>query len=118
LRLVGTLVAFHHPSGRAFAVASRHPALAKPEIALEQLATDLEAARGAEPPHAGPHAVTEALLHSNMDDAAYGRAFERVQDYLVAGDVYQVNLTRRFDAPCDDPASVLYARLRERARAP
>src|SRR6185295_13235968 len=33
LRLVGTLVAFHHPSGRAFAVASRHPALAKPEIA-------------------------------------------------------------------------------------
>jgi para-aminobenzoate synthetase component 1 len=27
-----------------------------------------------------------------------------VQDYLVAGDVYQVNLTRRFDAPCDDPA--------------
>ena len=118
LRLVGTLVAFHHPSGRAFAIASRHPALTKPELALEQLAADLEASRGAEPPHAGPHAEHEALLHSNMDDAAYARAFERVQEYLVAGDVYQVNLTRRFDAPCDDPASVLYARLRERARAP
>jgi para-aminobenzoate synthetase component 1 len=82
------------------------------------LVSELESARGADAPHAGPHAENEALLHSNMDDAAYARAFARVQDYLVAGDVYQVNLTRRFDAPCDDPASMLYARLRERARAP
>ena len=118
LRLVGTLLAFHHPSGRAFAVASRHPALVRPEAALEQLAQELEAARGTAAPPAGPHAASEALLHSNMDDAAYARAFARVQEYLVAGDVYQVNLTRRFDAPCDDPSAVLYARLRERARAP
>jgi para-aminobenzoate synthetase component 1 len=117
LRLVGALLAFHHPSGRAFAVATRHPALARPEGVLEALTQELEAARSA-PVTATPHADAETLLHSNLDDAAYARAFERVQEYLVAGDVYQVNLTRRFDAPCVDPGSVLYARLRERARAP
>jgi para-aminobenzoate synthetase component 1 len=84
---------------------------------LEALTQELEAARSA-PVTATPHADAETLLHSNLDDAAYARAFERVQEYLVAGDVYQVNLTRRFDAPCVDPGSVLYARLRERARAP
>ena len=118
IRMVGALLAFHHPSGRAFAVAARHPALARPEVALDALIQDLEAARNEPPAPAAPHADAEATLHSNMDDAAYARAFERLQEYLRAGDLYQANLTRRFDAPCADPGSVLYARLRERARAP
>jgi para-aminobenzoate synthetase component 1 len=118
LRMVGALLAFHHPSARAFAVAARHPALARPEAALDSLVHDLENARRASVPTATTHADAEAHLSSNMDDDGYARAFERVREYLVAGDLYQANLTRRFDAPCSDAGSVLYARLRERARAP
>ena len=122
VRVVGALVAFHHPSGRAFAVAARHPAFAQAEQTLEALAASLESARRApapvSPPAAAQRPAHDAALVSNMQDADYARAFERLQDYLVAGDLYQANLTRRFEAPCTDPASVLYARLRERARAP
>ncbi|MGH7726582.1 MAG: anthranilate synthase component I family protein [Candidatus Eiseniibacteriota bacterium] len=118
LRITGALLAFHHPSARAFAVASRHPAFGAPEEALDRMAANLSAARRAPSSEGGASAPSPAELHSNMTDAEYGAAFERVQEYLRAGDLYQANLTRRFDAPSTDPASLLYARLRERARAP
>lgn len=118
VRLVSGLLAFHHPSGRAFAVAARHPALARPEAALDAIVQDLEVARREPPASPAAPVDAEAALSSNMSDAAYARAFECVQEYLRAGDLYQANLTRRFDAPCADAGSVLYARLRERARAP
>ncbi len=118
VRLVGALVGFHHPSGRAFAIASRHPAFGPAEDALARLDADVARARSAQPPAHSAGTPAEATLHSNMDDAAYARAFDALQEYLRAGDLYQANLTRRFDAPCAEPASTLYARLRERARAP
>ena len=52
-----------------------------------------------------------------IDRAAYLAAFEQVQAYIAAGDIYQANLT--FQARCavvGDPLA-LYARLRPRAAA-
>jgi anthranilate/para-aminobenzoate synthase component I len=53
-------------------------------------------------------------------DVDYLRAVRRVQDYIRSGDVYQVNLARRLDAPCPDPMALrrLYLRLADATAAP
>ena len=55
---------------------------------------------------------------ANLDAAAYGRAFERVQQYLRAGDCYQVNLAQRFEVAASGPSWPAYRRLRSASRAP
>lgn len=40
----------------------------------------------------------ESTFAANMDRTGYRQRFQRVQDYLHAGDCYQVNLAQRFDA--------------------
>ena len=78
LRITGALLAFHHPSARAFAVASRHPAFGAPEEALERVTADLLAARRAPASEGGVSERPPGDLHSNMTDSEYGAAFERV----------------------------------------
>ena len=55
---------------------------------------------------------------SNMDETAYGKAFERIQDYIHAGDCYQVNLAQRFAAQAEGDAWVAYQALRRLSPAP
>ncbi len=59
-----------------------------------------------------------APLRSNLSDAAYAAAFERVQAYIRAGDCYQVNLAQRFAAPAEGDPWAAYCRLRESNPAP
>ncbi|SDF57986.1 aminodeoxychorismate synthase component I [Rhodobacter capsulatus] len=47
-----------------------------------------------------------------VTQADYLRAFARVQDYIAAGDVYQINLTFPLRADCDADPRALYARLK------
>ena len=57
---------------------------------------------------------------SNFTRAAYERAVARVIDYIHAGDIFQANLSQRFEtrlAP-DDDAYALYLRLRAASPAP
>ncbi len=82
---------------------------------LDRLETDLQApAPAVWPAWRGPAALDEA------PDARFTDGVRRILDYLAAGDVFQVNLSRgweaRFDAPLD-PAR-LYARLRDISPAP
>jgi para-aminobenzoate synthetase component 1 len=52
---------------------------------------------------------------SNFDRDAYVAAVRRAQEYIAAGDIYQVNLTQRFTARLGDlGAPQLFWRLRER----
>jgi len=65
------------------------------------------------------HAVggLDGLL-SNFSEADYLRAIERAIEYIVAGDIFQVNLAQRLIYPaCGDSVS-LYLRLRRRNPAP
>ena len=41
--------------------------------------------------------LTAADPHSNLDGAAFGRLVDRAREYIVAGDVIQVVLSRRFE---------------------
>ena len=50
--------------------------------------------------------------------AGYLDAVARVREYILAGDVFQTNLSQRFDAPLVGSAWTLYRRLRECSPAP
>lgn len=48
----------------------------------------------------------------------YAQKIKIIQDYLKAGDIYQVNLTERFEANYAGPPGALYQALREESAAP
>jgi para-aminobenzoate synthetase component 1 len=48
----------------------------------------------------------------------YRRAFDRLQAWLQAGDIYQANLALRFDAPCAGDPLEAHLALRDSHRAP
>jgi anthranilate synthase component 1 len=83
---------------------------------LERIIIDIDAARTLPPmPHWQPPVEMD-----EADPARFTDGVERVLDYLAAGDVFQVNLSRdwqaRFDRPLDPAA--LHARLRAANPAP
>ena len=51
-------------------------------------------------------------LRSTFTHRGYLDAVTRVRDYIVAGDIFQANLSQRFQAPLTEPAFELYGRLR------
>ena len=51
-------------------------------------------------------------LRSTFTHRGYLDAVTRVRDYIVAGDIFQANLSQRFQAPLTEPTFDLYARLR------
>ncbi|HKE86971.1 MAG TPA: aminodeoxychorismate synthase component I [Vicinamibacterales bacterium] len=58
-------------------------------------------------------------LRSSFTRNAYLEAVQRVRDYILAGDIFQANLSQRFDAPLRDICPwEFYRRLRSRNPAP
>jgi len=72
---------------------------------------------------AGPVPASAAFrIHgrfkSNLNRQDYGDAMDRIGGYIDAGDCYQVNLARRFEAGCEGDGWAAYRALRHVARAP
>ena len=59
----------------------------------------------------GPAVIT-SRVSSNFTEDAYVQAVRAVKDYIVAGDVYQVNISQRFEAAVTGDPWELYRRLR------
>ena len=58
------------------------------------------------------HSSLTAAVSAGYDRRAYLEAIRRIQEYILAGDVYQVNLTQRFYAAIGDTSAwELYKRL-------
>ncbi len=57
-------------------------------------------------------------LRSSFTRVGYLDAVARVREYILAGDVFQANLSQRFDAPFPVAPWSFYRRLRERNPAP
>ncbi|MDY6835240.1 MAG: aminodeoxychorismate synthase component I [Chloroflexota bacterium] len=55
---------------------------------------------------------------SNFSPQEYMEAVERVREYIAAGDVFQVNLSQRFEVDCPPDAYKLYKHLQNNAPAP
>lgn len=57
-------------------------------------------------------------LRSSFTHQDYLAVVARVREYIFAGDIFQANLSQRFEAPLDEPTWRLYRRLRTRNAAP
>jgi para-aminobenzoate synthetase component 1 len=57
-------------------------------------------------------------LRSSFTHAGYLDAVSRVRDYILAGDIFQANVSQRFDAPLAEAPWSFYRRLRTRNAAP
>jgi para-aminobenzoate synthetase component 1 len=57
-------------------------------------------------------------LRSTFTHRGYLDAVARVREYIVAGDIFQANLSQRLQAPLDEAPFELYRRLRRRNPAP
>lgn len=63
------------------------------------------------PPLSGEHAASPAFV-SEMDEQRYGALVERAKEYIRAGDIFQVVLSRRFDTLYKDSLLNAYRWLR------
>lgn len=110
------VLAYDHLDGRATLVATGLPQ-GDEESARRRLAWALERLAalpaGDEP---GPFQV--GPLRSTFTRPDYLAAIRRVKEYLVQGEVYQVNLSQRFSAPFSGDSWALYRRLRQANPAP
>ena len=57
-------------------------------------------------------------LRSSFTHDGYVEAVARVREYILAGDIFQANLSQRFEAPLAEPPWALYRRLRASNAAP
>ena len=70
------------------------------------------------PAPADPPAETATRLTANFSRDSYRHAVQRAKDYIAAGDIYQVNLSQRFQCTVDAPAPEVYLALRAANPAP
>ncbi len=90
------------------------PAKAAYEMALDRIeatAATLEGPLPASQPQAGPELIARDAV-SNTSPDEFKAMVARAKDYIRAGDVFQVVLSQRFDAPFELPALSLYRALR------
>jgi para-aminobenzoate synthetase component I len=131
--LADRVLAFDHASGRLFACALGAGSAA--ERAADRLA-DRVARGAADPFEAGPRgapapddaegpeplrlrdAATGLALGAFFDADAYAKAVTQIRDEILAGEVYQANLTHRLAARFGGDAWALYEALRARSPAP
>jgi len=57
-------------------------------------------------------------LTSNLSEADYKQAFDKIKFYITEGDCYQVNLAKRFEVKAEGDAWQAYQRLRSQNAAP
>lgn len=99
------LFALDHERGESWIVADDRSA----GEAFEALTERLEA-REPEPPSIGPLEVDDAQAHRG--------AIERALEYIGMGEVYEVNVARRWSAPFSGDALALWQAMREASRVP
>ena len=86
------------------------------------IAGDIAAVRAAprapsHPVRGVPHA-RETGLRSSFTHDEYLRAVQRVREYILAGDIFQANLSQRLEAPLRESPWSLYRRIRGLNPAP
>jgi para-aminobenzoate synthetase component 1 len=134
-----TIVAFDHLRGKAYLVATGFPEteererLRRARMRLEEMKSWLCAshsviAGGAKESGDADYVVAaasrderqgkEIRLKSNFTPEEYKKAVDKVREYIASGDVFQVNLSQRFEADLGIPPYELYKRLRTVNPAP
>jgi para-aminobenzoate synthetase component 1 len=101
-----------HHAGRAWLVGQGHDANTQ-----QQWPELVRLLSGEEAAESGPFRV-KGEVRSNMDEASYAVAFDRIKRYITEGDCYQVNLAQRFAVEAEGDAWTAYRQLRQFSPAP
>ncbi len=111
------VLAFDHRTGR-WSIAA-NPAGGRPAAeVIGRMRAALAASPAAPAPAPEPPGGVAPEPTSNFSKAAYLDCIRRIKDYIRSGDVYQVNLSQRFEAPLRCHPYALYRRLRALSPAP
>ncbi len=78
----------------------------------------LQALRRARPLPEPAEPAPPRPVSSTLGRGGYARAVERVKEYVRAGDVFQVNISQRFEVPYRGDPLALYGALRRRNPSP
>lgn len=121
LALYDVVIAWDHATGDAWLISTGVDATGRRsrERAVTRAAAwapRLRAATEALPPAPPPAAAAPAT--ADFTPAAYRTAVAQVVDAILAGDLFQANLTQRFTVPVAEDPVTLYRRLRARTPAP
>jgi len=131
LGLYDWVIAWDHVARRAWIIVIGAPSVASrrmrevramlsgPAVSSEAPAVDPWPRPPRAPSYPLPPEVAEGLdLRSSFSREAYLEAVERVRQYIIAGDIFQANLSQRLEAPLNEPPWALYKRLRAINPAP
>ena len=88
-------------------------ARAEIESTLDMLSQAAERARPAGKPAAATLPARVGALRSNLSREGYDHMLARAHEHILAGDIYQANLSHRFAAEFTGSGLALYRRLRE-----
>jgi para-aminobenzoate synthetase component 1 len=113
----GGVVAYEHATRRAYLLRTELPDAPSPDW----LRTVLELANRPNDGYERRGASSRrrfAEVESTFTREAYRKAVVRAQDYIAAGDAYQINLTQRFSTEWRESPEALYANLRDQNPAP
>ena len=121
-----TVIAFDNLENRAFIASTGFPELDESRRLkrAKQRLEEMKSRLSSPPPHIAEADLTsakttsEAVLRSNFTPEGYMEAVNRVREYIAAGDVFQVNLSQRFETELTVPPYELYRRLRQINPAP
>lgn len=115
-------IAFDHVAKRAYVVATGNPeveAVCREKGARKRVAELKELVNRSDGlvrsgTHSGCSRITAAApgLRSNFTRDEYARVVAKAIEYIAAGDIFQVNLSQRFDADLSIDPYELYLRLR------
>ena len=107
------VVAFDHASGQSWLVTTKFSREGRAQWVSDRIAkgSDASTSRNGLP-------TIASNLQSNFTRERYVEAVKRVKRYIAAGDIYQANISQRFEANVDTDAWTLYQSLRNTAPAP
>jgi para-aminobenzoate synthetase component 1 len=117
------LIAVDHADRRAWLLSSGLPAThptARWQRAMERLDAVAERLAAGDRPTPPVVPVAPAAVAANFTRSEYEAVVQRVVDYILAGDIFQANLSQRFTAPLPTGMTAfdLYRRLRDLNPAP
>ena len=84
----------------------------------EEVAPDPPAPGPQTYPVTGIEGGSDIGLRSSFTHEGYLSAVNRVREYILAGDIFQANISQRFQAPLREEPYALYRRLRHRNPSP
>ena len=121
-----TITAFDNLTGKAYIVSTgfpeldEHQRINRAKARLEQMKSHISLPLISSPQidFCYVEGKEKAIIRSNFTPKAYIEAVDRVREYIAAGDVFQVNLSQRFETDLTIPPYELYRRLRQINPAP